>query len=348
MFYITRFSIFVYNDNTMNNLEKIISRTYTGTRDERDLPHGQGTIEYSSKLRPLYKYEGEWAHGMRQGKGKFYFYAPHYDKVNHIDQYSWYSEGDYDGARLIRPKHEAGSWEPFIRMWEVVYDGMWENDTPACTVGKAYKEMIAGTMKFNRGLIEEADRQEEMNRRFVFLVGEMRKNGEEMRLWKNVAIVRECMDILEEYSTTSLDKAEVCDTLLSLLSEYDVPRFALQIVRRQYKWLNSTYSKSDIVSLESIKAHIKKLEDYIDYENISNEEFMQEHGKMLNFDPIRRTQLWEDNICRWEEECDKRMGDAPRGMGFCFGYWCTFAAVLAEEGIEWKSPHQMNPGVIFD
>ena len=69
---------------------------------------------------------------------------------------------------------------------------------------------------------------------------------------------------------------------------------------------------------------------------------------MLNFDPIRRTPLWEENICRWEEECDKRMGDAPRGMGFCFGYWHTFAALLAEEGIEWKSPHQMNPGVIFD
>lgn len=333
----------------MENASKIVYWIFTGERDENGLPHGPGTMVYSSKIRNLYKYEGEFVHGMRHGKGKFYWYAPHNNLSNPLDQHSWYSIGEYDSAgRLVCPKHEPGSWEPYLRLWDVVYDGTWENDSPVCKIGKSYKEMLAATKAYNDNLIKAAQERLEMKERFLGLVALMRKNGEEMRLWKNVAISRECMDILEEYATTSVEKAEVCEDILSFISEYDVPRYALQIVRRQYKWLNSTYSKSDIVSLESIKAHIKKLEDYIDYENISNEEFMQKHDKMLNFDPIRRTQLWEDNICRWEEECDKRMGDAPRGLGFCFGYWCTFAALLAEEGIEWKSPSQMNPGVIFD
>lgn len=333
----------------MNDMPKIVYWIFTGEFDENNLPHGPGTMEYSSGLRPLYKYEGEMVHGVRHGKGKFYYYELHNELSNPVDQYGWYSIGEYDGAgRLVHPKNAPGSWEPYQRLWDVVYDGMWENDSPVCKVGKSFKEMLAATKAYNENLIKEAQKRLEVKEKFLDLVELMRKNGEEMRLWKNVAITRECMDILEDFSTTCLDKAEVCETLLSLLPEFDVPRYTLQMVRQQYRWLNATSSKSDIVSLESIKAHIKKLEDYIDYENISNKEFMKKHDKMLNFDPIRRTPLWEENICRWEEECDKRMGDAPRGMGFCFGYWHTFAALLAEEGIEWKSPHQMNPGVIFD
>lgn len=333
----------------MGNAPKIVYWIFTGERDENNLPHGPGMMEYSSKLRPVYKYEGEFVHGVRQGKGKFSFYAPRYESSNPVDQYGWYCIGEYDGAgRLVHPEHAPGSWEPYQRSWEVVYDGMWENDSPVCKVGKSYKEMLDDTRAFNENLIREAQKRQEVKEKFLALVADMRQNCEEMRMWKNVAITRECMDILEDFSTCCVDKAEVCETLLSFISEYDVPRYALQIVRRQYKWMNATSDKSDMVSLESIKEHIKKLEDYIDFENVSNEEFMQKYEKMLNFDSIRRTPLWEENICRWEEECDKRMGDTPRGMGFCFGYWHTFAAVLAEEGVEWKSPHQMNPGVLFD
>lgn len=332
----------------MANNQQIAYWTFTGTRDERNLPHGQGTMKYSSKLRPLYKYEGEFVHGVRQGKGVFYCYELHNELHNPVDQYSWYSMGGYDGAgRLVHPEHEPGSWEPYRRLWDVVYDGLWENDLPVKKMRKN-SEMFSSTKKFNERLIAEADRQEEMNKRFVSLVAEMRKNGEEMRLWKNVAIARECMDILEAYSTTNLDKAEVCDTLLSLISEYDVPRFALQIAHKQSRWLGSAREKSEFITPDSVKAYIKRLEDYIDCENVSTEEFMEKYDRTLKFDPMCRTPMWEENICRWEEECDRRLGDNPRGMGFCFGYWRTFAEVLAEEGIEWKSPSLMNPGVIFD
>ena len=50
-----------------------------------------------------------------------------------------------------------------------------------------------------------------------------------------------------------------------------------------------------------------------------------------------------------EKETDEAIGrNAPRGMGFCFLYWSSKAAVLARRGIFWKSPHEMNPRVMFD
>ena len=49
-----------------------------------------------------------------------------------------------------------------------------------------------------------------------------------------------------------------------------------------------------------------------------------------------------------EHKCDRRVGDEPRGMGFCFGYWSVLRQVLAERGILWQSPTELNPGVMFD
>ena len=188
-----------------------------------------------------------------------------------------------------------------------------------------------------------------MAERIIAMVEEMRVNGENLSLWKNVELSRKCFEILENLNdVTTLDKALVCETILSLVPEQDVPRYTLGVVYKQLEWLASVEEESEELSLNRVKAHIKQLEDYIDYENVSNEEYMSKYSKCLNFDPIRRTPMWENNICRWEEECEKRLGDVPRGMGFCYGYWHTFAEVLREEGVEWKSPAQMNPRVLFD
>ncbi len=188
-----------------------------------------------------------------------------------------------------------------------------------------------------------------MAERIIAMVEEMRANGENLNLWKNVELSRKCFEILESLEDVSaLDKALVCETILSFLPEQDVPRYTLGLVCKQLGWLEASSERSEELSLSHVKAHIGQLEDYIDYENVSNEEYMSKYHKSLNFDPIRRTPMWEENICRWEEECEKRLGDAPRGMGFCYGYWYTFAEVLREEGVDWKSPAQMNPRVLFD
>ena len=61
-----------------------------------------------------------------------------------------------------------------------------------------------------------------------------------------------------------------------------------------------------------------------------------------------RTPLWEEINQEVEAEADALLGDEPRGMGFCFGYWSAKRGVLAKRGIEWHDPHQMNPRVMFD
>ena len=50
-----------------------------------------------------------------------------------------------------------------------------------------------------------------------------------------------------------------------------------------------------------------------------------------------------------EAELERRFANAPRHMGFCFHYWSAEKELLKEKyDIEWRSPSQMNPGVMFD
>ena len=77
-------------------------------------------------------------------------------------------------------------------------------------------------------------------------------------------------------------------------------------------------------------------------------EFIERYQRHLKFDPVERTPQWEAMYYEVERECDRRLGDTPRGMGFCFAYWSTLRQVLHERGIDWRSPSEMNPRVMFD
>ena len=69
----------------------------------------------------------------------------------------------------------------------------------------------------------------------------------------------------------------------------------------------------------------------------------------LKCDPVEYTFRWEDIYYRMERKLKERFANAPRHMGFCFLYWNAKRELLKEEyGIDWKSPSQMNPRVMFD
>lgn len=69
----------------------------------------------------------------------------------------------------------------------------------------------------------------------------------------------------------------------------------------------------------------------------------------LRKDPIEYTHEWENIFYDVEEELDKMFADEPKYMGFCFLYWSAKKNLLKEKyGIEWRSPSQMNPHVLFD
>ena len=69
---------------------------------------------------------------------------------------------------------------------------------------------------------------------------------------------------------------------------------------------------------------------------------------MLKYDPIEDSKEYLDVIDEVEQKLYEQLKDEPRFMGFCFQYWSLKRTILAEYGIEWRSPAIMNPRVHFD
>jgi len=185
------------------------------------------------------------------------------------------------------------------------------------------------------------------------LADQMSKNSEEMRMWKNIPLAGECLTLLQGMSDEDakpLGRAFACDAIIRQLPEYDVPRLVLRILRYQLEQLrlSDEQDPDGYVTEDDVQASIGRLEDYIDTEHISAEAFNEKHRRYMKLDPIQRTAAWEENYYEVEKECDRRLGNTPRGMGFCHAYWHELSEVLAERGIEWRSPAQMNPRARFD
>ena len=69
----------------------------------------------------------------------------------------------------------------------------------------------------------------------------------------------------------------------------------------------------------------------------------------LKRDPVEWSSAYEKVIDEVERLVDEELEDHPRGMGFCFAYWSAKEALLRTKfGIDWRSPSEMNPGVMFD
>ncbi len=69
----------------------------------------------------------------------------------------------------------------------------------------------------------------------------------------------------------------------------------------------------------------------------------------LKKDPIEYSEEYEAVIDKVEKEVSDRMGNQAYAMGMCFEIWSIKQAILAEQyNIEWKTPSQMNPRVMFD
>jgi hypothetical protein len=193
----------------------------------------------------------------------------------------------------------------------------------------------------------------EKTERIISNVDKMRENSQDMRMWKNIPLAKECIQLLKELDSTEetpMGKALACGAVVAQLPEYDVPRLVLSILRYKLELIQASDEQDDdhYPTEEEVRQDILRLEDYIDTEHVSVSDFMKKYNRHLRFAAVERTPQWEDNYYEVEQECDRRLGDTPRGMGFCFGYWSTLRTVLEERGIEWQSPHELNPRVMFD
>lgn len=70
---------------------------------------------------------------------------------------------------------------------------------------------------------------------------------------------------------------------------------------------------------------------------------------ILKSDPVEKTKKYKSIEKEMEEKVMNRLKDVPKGMGWCHLYWSTKREILWNDyGIEWRSPSQMNPRVMFD
>lgn len=184
-------------------------------------------------------------------------------------------------------------------------------------------------------------------------VEQMRKNSEDMRMWKNIPLAKECVQLLKDIDDpeeTPMGKALACEAIIQQLPEYDVPRLVISILHYKLELIKASdeHDPERYPTEDEVTKDIQRLSDYIDTEHVSSEQFRKLYQRHLVADPIERTPEWEENYYDVEKECDRRLGDTPRGMGFCFAYWSTLRQVLSERGMLWHSPSELNPKVMFD
>lgn len=69
----------------------------------------------------------------------------------------------------------------------------------------------------------------------------------------------------------------------------------------------------------------------------------------FKYDPIEDDPKFKSIIEAAEKEVEVELANEPKVMGYCHQYWETKKRILKEKyGIDWKSPSEMNPDVLFD
>ena len=190
--------------------------------------------------------------------------------------------------------------------------------------------------------------------------------------WKNIPLGHQAFTLMKEGlplrvkgELTPYTRIVLLNKMMDCMPERDCARFFSEVQEYQMG-LFKLMTDEDFPEDTEIDGYDGPLEDYVrdygekehkqrmektqDYLNpgISMEKWCKKYGVRLKFDPVERTEEWEDCIYDVEKKCDLILKDERRSMGFCYSYWSTKRAVLAKHGIQWSSPSVMNPGVMFD
>ena len=65
-------------------------------------------------------------------------------------------------------------------------------------------------------------------------------------------------------------------------------------------------------------------------------------------DPVEKTKEYEAAMVKINAILDKEFPSDKVMMGTCHRYWARKKELLKAEGIEWKSPSEMNTNTKFD
>ncbi len=198
--------------------------------------------------------------------------------------------------------------------------------------------------------------------RVTELFNAMVANTDEGNMWKNIPLAQELMVIMKDVSPVRDENISpvlrmyICERVIrdKMIDYRDVPRLFMSY-SEYWRVCARMATAQDKAECEYDEKFFNTVDQYIyrlgwllmEPECSCSKDIWEERGK-LKADPVQLQPEWEKNIYEVEAECERRLKDEPRCMGFCHSYWSTKAAVLAERGIVWKSPSAMNPGVMFD
>lgn len=174
----------------------------------------------------------------------------------------------------------------------------------------------------------------------------MVENYNKHETWRNIPLGKDAFALFERLPDvvpgeieSPADRVSLLSQMLSVMDELSTPRFCLKV--RDYM---HGYCPDD----EDNNAAMERLKAYIDPAVTNDEWSRRYHGRSLKFDPVERSEEWEEAIYDAEQECSSQLAGQSRGMGFCFSYWSALHAALLKRGIDWRNPRQMNPRVLFD
>lgn len=190
--------------------------------------------------------------------------------------------------------------------------------------------------------------------------------------WKTIPLGKQAFEVMKNElplrvkgELTPYTRIVLLNKMMGCIPERDCARFFKEVKEYQMS-LFDLIGDEDLAEDMEIDGYNGPSEDYVrqytrkdlkesqrrtdDYLNpsVSMEEWCRKYGIMLKFDPVERTEAWENCIYEVEAECDRLLENEVKGMGFCFIYWSTKESVLAKYGIQWDSPSVMNPRVMFD
>ena len=198
--------------------------------------------------------------------------------------------------------------------------------TPFCTdvqVLELYMDYMCGLTLLAEGHLNNQTREWEIST----LAGEFLKYA---------PLLKGCRDFQENlYACAS----RISDVLFSH------PRIKVRLLEFQFsigELLEEKYEE-----MESLQEEIQTIRNNINYADKGQWDQIVQTGH-LKVDPVEWTKEWEDVIDEVEKEVAGQLKDIPWRMGSCFEYWSTKKTALSRKEINWRSPSQMNPRVLFD
>ncbi|MBD1812991.1 hypothetical protein NDA07_01485 [Microcoleus vaginatus DQ-U2] len=94
---------------------------------------------------------------------------------------------------------------------------------------------------------------------------------------------------------------------------------------------------------------IRRLRAQLEAINPSKNDSSRDVDSWFKHDPIEDDPKFKSIIEAAEREAEAELANEPEVLGYCHQFWSTKTRILKEKyGVDWKSPAEMNPDVLFD